>query len=117
MPSCISTYVTYAIRLIKEKTITANTRYVVTLYVPQELVTLQVTLQHKYNISGNIIQFNSYLLMCWLNSTYVVTKPAQNNNNNNNNNNNKSKVTILWSRQVQTDRTTPNNKPDRHHNT
>jgi hypothetical protein len=35
-----------------------------------------------------------------------------NNNNNNNNNNNKSKVTILWNQQVQTDRTIPNNKPD-----
>ena len=39
-------------------------------------------------------------------------------NNNNNNNNNKvetsqgGKVTILWNRQVQTDRTIPNNKPD-----
>ena len=38
------------------------------------------------------------------------------NNNNNNNNNNKTgqggDVTILWTQQVQTDRTIPNNKPN-----
>jgi hypothetical protein len=31
---------------------------------------------------------------------------------NNNNNNNNNKVTIPWNQQIQTDRTTPNNKPD-----
>jgi hypothetical protein len=47
------------------------------------------------------------------------------NNNNNNNNNTQNtvpksvetsrggKVTILWNHQIQTDRTIPNNKPDR----
>ena len=41
-----------------------------------------------------------------------TTTNSTNNNNNNNNNNQGGKVTILWNRQVQTDRTIPNNKPD-----
>ena len=44
------------------------------------------------------------------------TRLGVNNNNNNNNNNNKTgqggDVTILWTQQVQTDRTIPNNKPN-----